>query len=159
MYTVCIVWLLTSAGNVYKTSLFMRKYRSILTAAQLYAELSQLNLNLPARVCIPLYEGRHQILRVPSSEAVVLNSKSKVHAYYSTVPAVSVCVLYCALCIVLCVLLLLLHVDSACTNTVHMPAYFELLKTQHWTFQTIVKLMAPYLTVSTAMGQSLLHCL
>ncbi len=56
-------------------------YHSILTAAQLYAELSQLNLNLPARVCIPLYEGRHQILRVPSSEAVVLNSKSKVHAH------------------------------------------------------------------------------
>ena len=49
------------------------------TAAQLYAELSQLNLNLPARVCIPLYGRKHQVLRVPSSEAVVLNSKSKVH--------------------------------------------------------------------------------
>ena len=47
-------------------------------AAQLYAELSQLNLNLPARVCVPLYGSRHQVLRVPKSEAVVLNSKSKV---------------------------------------------------------------------------------
>ena len=51
------------------------------TAAQLYAELSQLNLNLPARVCIPLYGSRHQVLRVPKSEAVVLNSKRKVCSY------------------------------------------------------------------------------
>ena len=50
-------------------------------AAQLYAELSQLNLNLPARVCIPLYGSRHQVLRVPKSEAVVLNSKRKVCSY------------------------------------------------------------------------------
>lgn len=49
-------------------------------AAQLYAELSQLNLNLPARVCVPLFSNTHQVLRVPSSEAVVLNSKSKVCA-------------------------------------------------------------------------------
>lgn len=48
-------------------------------AAQMYAELSQLNLNLPARVCVPLYGSRHQVLRIPSSEAVLLNSKSKVH--------------------------------------------------------------------------------
>ena len=47
-------------------------------AAQLYAEISQLNLNLPARVCVPLYGSRHQVLRIPGSEAVVLNSKSKV---------------------------------------------------------------------------------
>lgn len=46
--------------------------------AQLYAELSELNLNLPARVCVPLYGSCHQVLRVPTSEAVVLNSKSKV---------------------------------------------------------------------------------
>jgi hypothetical protein len=45
--------------------------------AQLYAEISQLNLNLPARVCVPLYGSRHQVLRIPGSEAVVLNSKSK----------------------------------------------------------------------------------
>ena len=54
-------------------------YACTCTAAQLYAELSQLNLNLLARVCIPLYGRKHQVLRVPSSEAVVLNSKSKVH--------------------------------------------------------------------------------
>ena len=49
-----------------------------LAASQLYAELSQLNLNLPARVCVPLFDSTHQVLRVPTSEAVVLNSKSKV---------------------------------------------------------------------------------
>ena len=48
------------------------------TAAQLYAELSQLNLNLPARVCIPMHGSKHQVLRIPTPEAVVLNSKSKV---------------------------------------------------------------------------------
>ncbi len=47
-------------------------------AAQLYAELSQLNLNLPARVCLPLFNNTHQVLRIPSSESVVLNSKNKV---------------------------------------------------------------------------------
>ena len=47
-------------------------------AAQLYAELSQLNLNLPARVCIPMHGSKHQVLRIPTPEAVVLNSKSKV---------------------------------------------------------------------------------
>ena len=46
-------------------------------ANQLYAELSQLNLNLPARVCLPLYPPTHQVLRIPPSEAVVLNSKCK----------------------------------------------------------------------------------
>ena len=48
-------------------------------AVQLHAELSQLNLNLPARVCVPLFSSQHQVLRIPSSESVVLNSKSKVH--------------------------------------------------------------------------------
>ena len=51
---------------------------SLPPVAQLYAELSELNLNLPARVCVPLYGSCHQVLRVPTSEAVVLNSKSKV---------------------------------------------------------------------------------
>lgn len=45
--------------------------------AQLYAELTQLNLNLPARVCLPSHECVHQVVRIPSSEAVVLNSKTK----------------------------------------------------------------------------------
>jgi phosphatidylinositol 4-kinase len=44
---------------------------------QLYAEVSQLNLNLPARISIPLYLSNHHILRIPPSEAAVLNSKSK----------------------------------------------------------------------------------
>ena len=59
-------------------SLFLSLSPSLPPAAQLYADLSQLNLNLPARVCVPLYGMKHQVLRVPSSEAVVLNSKSKV---------------------------------------------------------------------------------
>lgn len=50
-------------------------------AAQLYAELSQLNLNLPARVCVPLFSSTHQVLRVPTSESAVLNSKNKVSKY------------------------------------------------------------------------------
>lgn len=48
------------------------------TAAQLFAELSQLNLNLPARVAVPFRLSDHQVVRIPSSEAVVLNSKTKV---------------------------------------------------------------------------------
>ena len=47
-------------------------------AAQLFGELSQLNLNLPARVAVPFRLSDHQVVRIPSSEAVVLNSKTKV---------------------------------------------------------------------------------
>ena len=50
---------------------------SLHSANQLYAELSQLNLNLPARICLPLYSTSHHILRIPPTESVVLNSKSK----------------------------------------------------------------------------------
>lgn len=103
-------------------------------------------------MCIPLYEGRHQILRVPSSEAVVLNSKSKVHVllcvycvlcvyciqllYTHSVHRIITCtVLYC---IVYCTFFRAVHyrghyidaykkhiphVDSACANTVSMPSF------------------------------------
>lgn len=48
-------------------------------AARLIAELSTLNLNLPARVGLPLTNTiDHQIVRIPPSQAVVLNSKEKV---------------------------------------------------------------------------------
>lgn len=50
----------------------------MIAASQLHAELTQMNLNLPARVCVPLFNSTHQVLRLPSSESVVLNSKSKV---------------------------------------------------------------------------------
>jgi phosphatidylinositol 4-kinase len=62
-------------GNI--CNKLLRHSSKELRTAQLYAEISQLNLNLPARVCVPLFGSRHQVLRVPGSEAVVLNSKSK----------------------------------------------------------------------------------
>eukprot|EP00118_Oscarella_pearsei_P005802 m.26645 g.26645 ORF g.26645 m.26645 type:complete len:764 (+) comp29440_c0_seq1:118-2409(+) len=48
--------------------------------AQLYAEVSLLNLNLPAQVFLPTSQtsGKHHyVTRIPQSEATVLNSKSK----------------------------------------------------------------------------------
>ena len=52
-------------------------YYFVTIATQLYAELSQLNLNLPARISLPLCLSPHQVVRIPTSGAVVLNSKSK----------------------------------------------------------------------------------
>ena len=48
--------------------------------SRLLAELSVLNLNLPARVYLPLnaIEEPHHIVRIPPQAAVVLNSKDKV---------------------------------------------------------------------------------
>ena len=54
---------------------------SLPLAAQLFGELSQLNLNLPARVAVPFRLSDHQVVRIPSSEAVVLNSKTKVKKF------------------------------------------------------------------------------
>lgn len=46
---------------------------------QLIAELNTLNLNLPARVWLPLHSSiPHHIVRVPPQYAAVLNSKDKV---------------------------------------------------------------------------------
>lgn len=46
---------------------------------QLVAELNTLNLNLPARVWLPLHSTiPHHIVRVPPQYAAVLNSKDKV---------------------------------------------------------------------------------
>ncbi|XP_043196232.1 phosphatidylinositol 4-kinase beta-like isoform X1 [Amphibalanus amphitrite] len=44
---------------------------------QLLNELSLLNLNLPARVWLPLYSTGHHVVRVPAQAAAVLNSKDK----------------------------------------------------------------------------------
>jgi len=42
-------------------------------------ELNMLNLNLPARVWLPLYSNiPHYVVRIPPQEAAVLNSKDKV---------------------------------------------------------------------------------
>jgi len=59
---------------------FIVFFHSLLLAAQLFGELSQLNLNFPARVAVPFRNSDHQVVRIPSSEAVVLNSKTKVCA-------------------------------------------------------------------------------
>ena len=53
---------------------------SILYLVQrLCAELSLLNLNLPAKVFVPFDDlSAHHIVRIPQNAAVVLNSKDKV---------------------------------------------------------------------------------
>ena len=48
-------------------------------ASRLIAELAMLNLNLPARVWLPVAENyNHHVVRIPHTQAVVLNSKEKV---------------------------------------------------------------------------------
>lgn len=42
------------------------------------SELAIVNMNLPARVWLPLYDFAHQIVRIPYRSAAVLNSKEKV---------------------------------------------------------------------------------
>lgn len=47
------------------------------------AELNTLNLNLPARVWLPLHSTiPHHIVRVPPQYAAVLNSKDKVQTFH-----------------------------------------------------------------------------
>lgn len=45
---------------------------------RLRAELASLDLNLPARVWLPLHHRPHYVLRIPPHAAAVLNSKDKV---------------------------------------------------------------------------------
>lgn len=55
---------------------------------RLLAELSTLNLNLPARVWLPIHSAvPHLIVRIPPQVSVVLNSKDKVRtcAYFNRV--------------------------------------------------------------------------
>ncbi|KAI8424570.1 hypothetical protein MSG28_003026 [Choristoneura fumiferana] len=47
---------------------------------RLRAELASLDLNLPARVWLPLHQRPHHVLRIPSQAAAVLNSKDKERA-------------------------------------------------------------------------------
>ena len=51
-----------------------------LRTSRLIAELAVLNLNLPARVWLPIEDNHnnHHIMRIPHTQAVVLNSKEKV---------------------------------------------------------------------------------
>ncbi|KXJ20275.1 phosphatidylinositol 4-kinase beta [Exaiptasia diaphana] len=50
-----------------------------LKTSRLFAELSLLNLNLPAKVSLPVHLklGSHYVVRIPHTAAVVLNSKDK----------------------------------------------------------------------------------
>lgn len=48
-----------------------------LKSQRLLAELSILNLNLPARVWLPIHSSTHMIVRIPPGAAVLLNSKDR----------------------------------------------------------------------------------
>lgn len=52
---------------------------------RLISELSLLNHKLPARVWLPTAGFDHHVVRVPHTQAVVLNSKDKVGGLYSMV--------------------------------------------------------------------------
>jgi hypothetical protein len=42
------------------------------------SELAIINMNLPARVWLPIYDFAHHVVRIPYRSAAVLNSKDKV---------------------------------------------------------------------------------
>ena len=76
---------LTSQGNQYANNYSSGIILQLLSfvscvASRLYAELSLLNLNLPAKVSLPVHPGigNHYVVRIPHTAAVVLNSKDKV---------------------------------------------------------------------------------
>lgn len=53
---------------------------------RLRAELTMLNLNLPARVWLPLTsDAPHHIVRIPPQVSAVLNSKDKVKEFPSNI--------------------------------------------------------------------------
>ena len=48
-------------------------------AARLIAELATVNFSLPSRVGLPIHDtNKHFVVRIPHTQAVVLNSKEKV---------------------------------------------------------------------------------
>jgi len=53
-----------------------------LKAARLIAELSTFNMSLPSRVGLPVHDtSKHLVVRIPHTQAVVLNSKEKVNKF------------------------------------------------------------------------------
>ena len=81
---------LTSQGNQYANNFCSSVILQLLSflpcaASRLYAELSLLNLNLPAKVSLPVHPGigDHYVVRIPHTAAVVLNSKDKVSRFNS----------------------------------------------------------------------------
>lgn len=45
------------------------------------SELALINMNLPARVWLPLFKFPHIVVRIPYRSAAVLNSKEKVNKF------------------------------------------------------------------------------
>ena len=45
------------------------------------SELALINMNLPARVWLPLFNFSHHVVRIPYRSAAVLNSKEKVRRF------------------------------------------------------------------------------
>lgn len=75
--SICIVHM-----NIYKTHESIRTHEHLflftIAAQRLIHELGLLNLNLPARVWLPVHHSNHMVVRIPATSAVVLNSKEKV---------------------------------------------------------------------------------
>ena len=64
-------------------SLLYNLFLVVFTAARLIAELSTLNMSLPSRVGLPVHDtSKHLIVRIPHTQAVVLNSKEKVTIFF-----------------------------------------------------------------------------
>ena len=58
---------------------YLHFFLCLVLASRLMAELAMLNLNLPARVWLPTAQFNHHVVRIPHTQAVVLNSKEKVN--------------------------------------------------------------------------------
>ncbi len=81
-------------------SVFVMSSVTVSAAARLIAELSMLNLNLPARVWLPIHDNlNHHVVRIPHTAAVVLNSKEKVREPV----CVCVCGVRLSVCVCVCV--------------------------------------------------------
>lgn len=57
--------------------IFKSKSTLSIKAQRLMSELAIVNMNLPARVWLPIYEFPHYVVRIPYRSAAVLNSKEK----------------------------------------------------------------------------------
>ncbi len=51
---------------------------SFVLAQHLISEMKRMNMNLPARVCIPFYKFPHHVVRIAYTESTVLNSRDRV---------------------------------------------------------------------------------
>ena len=74
------------------------------SASRLLAELSMLNMNLPARIWLPTHSDfDYHIVRIPHASGVVLNSKDKVRKSPADHVPLPVCVLHFFGIIFLCI--------------------------------------------------------